>query len=794
LKILLNTITKMVNQIIMINEKQSMYLAVIAIVISVIAVGITYTSESPMGPQGVPGTAGADGAVGAVGPSGSAGPAGVIPVMDAEPESCIVCHEDAGVAHQDSYDELYQDGGITVTDITYQYTGSSTHKVTFKLTKEGEPIAASEVASIGIYYAPYTGTSFESAGRQTLKGTLTYANGVSTSIITGTSDAYDGTLASADGIIAVYGRDEVVARLPNSRVYQNKYPFAGLLELGGGVDYLSASNNDGCEKCHTVPYLKHSYIYGQVDGDPATDMYTCKVCHLDNGEGGHLEWQLLVNDPVKAIEWYGTDEDTSIFTAEQLEMYEYKTSLMNDVHMSHAMEFPYPQSMSNCVTCHEDKLDMILTEDNFNGETCKSCHPVEGSEEAGTVEIALNTLLPPAIHGAMDLETADCASCHGDGSAMGDFSTIHSGYDKVIYTSAGVKYSDAIVVTVDGASKSGNMLTVEFSATGNAGSVDSADIVPEVMIGLYGYDTKDFIVNGHDRYDSSGNGVISRSDGDLPKGAYEVGTEHEYFTTVTDDAGSWSVTHDLSEWAGMLNDGTVLRMEIAVLSMVDDADGEEVAINAVSRTFDIASNDFADDFYDDIVNVEDGCNNCHEALGTTFHAPDYGGSMTVCRMCHVGLAGGYHLEVQSRSIDSYVHAIHSMQPFDIGAIDFADEVEALHYEHHIGFPYPTHAETNCESCHVEGMYEVPDQTKSLPGLLSGTEDVEGKDRAIGDIPSYVTGPASRACGGCHRAKLLNADDANGLAAFLAHSKAGGYLIEADDNLLDVIDDIMANFE
>jgi hypothetical protein len=284
--------------------------------------------------------------------------------------------------------------------------------------------------------------------------------------------------------------------------------------------------------------------------------------------------------------------------------------------------------MSNCVTCHEGKLDMILTADNFNGETCKSCHPVEGSEEAGTVEIALNTILPPAIHGAMDLNTVDCTSCHIEGGALGGFSDIHSGYDKKIYTSEGVKYSDEIAVTIDGASKSGNTLTVEFSATGSAGSVDSADIVPEVMIGLYGYDTKDFIVNGHDRYDSSGNGVISRSDGDLPKGAYEVGTEHEYFTTVTDGAGSWSVTHDLSEWSSMLSDGTIKRIEIAVLSIVEDADGEEVAINAVSRTFDIASNDF-EDFYDPIVKVEDGCNNCHEALGTTFHAPDYGGSITV---------------------------------------------------------------------------------------------------------------------------------------------------------------------
>jgi hypothetical protein len=776
----------------MINEKQSMYLAILAIIIATVGIGLSYSkTEGPQGPIGLVGPAGATGPAGAAGP---AGPAGVTPVMlDAEPESCVVCHSTAGADHQEGYDELYQDGAMTVSDITYTYSGSNTHKVTFKLALDGVAVDAADVESVGIYWVPWTGSAFQfepAANRLSIKGTLSYSNGVTTSTLVGTGAAYASSVGTKDGLIVIYGRDDTVGRLP-ARVYQAKYPFAGLLETGGGVDYVSAANNDGCEKCHTVPYLKHSYIYGQVDGDASTDFYTCKACHLDNGEGGHFEWQLLVNDPEKAVVWLA-DEDLSIFSPEELEMYGYETSLMNDVHMSHAMEFPYPQSMANCVTCHEDKLDEILTADNFNVKTCKSCHVVTGDEEHETAELALATILPPAIHGAMDLDTVDCASCHGDGSALGEFRDIHSGYDSKIYTADGVKYSDAIVVSIDDVSKSGNTLTIEFSATGSAGSVDSADIVPEVMIGLYGYDTKDFIVNGHDRYDSSGNGVISRKDGDLPKGAYEVGTEHDYFTTITDASGSWSVTHDLSEWAGMLGDDTIRRIEVAVLSIVDDADGEEVAINAVSRTFDVASNGFDDDFYDDIVKVEDGCNNCHEALATTFHAPDYGGSITVCRMCHVGLSGGSHLEMQSRSIDSYVHAIHSFQNFDIGDIDFDDPVEALHYEHHIGFPYPTHGITDCESCHVEGMYEVPDQTKSMPGLLSGSDDVE--DRAIGDVPAYITGPASRACGGCHRAVLINEDDVNGLQSFFQHTKMGGYLIESDGNLLDVIDQVMANFE
>jgi hypothetical protein len=155
--------------------------------------------------------------------------------------------------------------------------------------------------------------------------------------------------------------------------------------------------------------------------------------------------------------------------------------------------------------------------------------------------------------------------------------------------------------------------------------------------------------------------------------------------------------------------------------------------------------------------------------------------------------------MQSRSIDSYVHAIHSFQAFDIGDIDFADPVEALHYEHHIGFPYPTHGITNCDSCHLEGTNNVPDQSKSLPGLLSASDSpLNGWDRKIGEVPEYVTGPASRACGGCHRAVLIKEDEAGELMLFNQHTTQGGYLIEGGEDssstLNTVIDEIMAIFQ
>jgi cytochrome c553 len=167
-------------------------------------------------------------------------------------------------------------------------------------------------------------------------------------------------------------------------------------------------------------------------------------------------------------------------------------------------------------------------------------------------------------------------------------------------------------------------------------------------------------------------------------------------------------------------------------------------------------------------------------------------------MCHITKAGGSHLELQSRSIDSYIHAIHSSQQFDVADIDFTDPVQAEKYATEIEMPFPKHGITNCEACHVAGTNNVPLQSKSMPGLLSASDVLKGKDRTIQDVPAYVTGPATRACGGCHRAQLINADNAQGLKLFNQHTAQYGYMIEAQEDsgstLNTVFDQIMALFQ
>ena len=105
-------------------------------------------------------------------------------------------------------------------------------------------------------------------------------------------------------------------------------------------------------------------------------------------------------------------------------------------------------------------------------------------------------------------------------------------------------------------------------------------------------------------------------------------------------------------------------------------------------------------------------------------------------------------------------------------------------------PFPKHGVTDCESCHNPGTYNVPNQSKSLPGILSASEnELKGKTRNIANIPSYVTGPASRACGSCHRAELINEDEANGIATFNAHIAQYGYMVEAGDKPVSTLESV-----
>ncbi|MCW8924645.1 MAG: hypothetical protein OQJ84_00140, partial [Xanthomonadales bacterium] len=507
----------------------------------------------------------------------------------------------------------------------------------------------------------------------------------------------------------------------------------------------------------------------------------CKACHYDDRTGGHKDWQQMVDDP---IAWGNGDSS-------DIPAYDYKASVMNDTHMSHAMEFPYPQSMANCVTCHEGNMAMVTAGDNFQAATCKSCHPVQSTpaEYAQPKRApALEDLWAAAGATFHDIED-NCNACHANGVG-GSFAEYHSGYDAKIYDENGDRYADMYMADITSLSMANGKVDIKF--TGNTPLMTE----PSVLVSFYGYDTKQFIVSSHSR-DADRNRL----------GEFTIGGSSPYFMEEADSAqGSWHVTYDTTALPADVQDTISTmskRLEVSIRPTVE-VDDETVATNMVSKTLVLANNATPDDFFkgDNAVVDVTKCNACHDALATTFHSADRGGDIVGCRHCHVPSSGGSHLEMASREIGSYVHAIHTFQAFDPEDINFADNVESKRYYQHIEHTLPTFTAKACEACHVEGTYDPVDQSESLPVILSASSmndaGPNGEDtwmRNIGSVPSVVTGPTARACGGCHRADIIAEDDAGELAAFNRHTNDFGYFLENEDGAYEkVVEKIMGMFE
>jgi OmcA/MtrC family decaheme c-type cytochrome len=730
-------------------------------------------------------------------------------VAQAKAETCALCHTDtgngspvakSGPLHMADY-EKYTDASKFTLTIDSVSTVAGTSSLTFTATKSGVPMTAAQLAGIAqhtFYAVPYDNAT------RTFGTSFSYSAGTTAAnyVPTGTPGQFTVTKTSAP----------FAPEATNSEVYA--YIADGVLDtegmtlyddvanagkaFGNVTSYQSAANVSACESCHGKPYMKHGYRMAKVAG--LSDFGACKNCHYDSRDGHDINWQINKDNPDR----YAEIVNGSPNTPEETAKYAYKAKIMNDVHMSHNMEFPYPQSMQSCVTCHAGHLgdtasNDIFADSKFVASTCVSCHSVDGLKTKMTKKtstgaaITIHDSFIAKIDDPAQRDTVTCTVCHGKAAGIGPtFASIHkNGYDPLIYATDGTRYSDTFVVTIDSATidAATNMLDVKFHATGTLGSISATKIKPTVMVGLYGYDTKDFIVGAH----------LSAADGKRNL-EHVWGDGNPRFTDVSASNGSWEVKVDLTLWKDKIAANVVRRAEIAVLPEIRDASNRVLGLNAPSKTFNIAANAF-EDYFPNLVNVFktanantngsiDGCNTCHDQLATTFHSGIRGGNIKVCRICHEVSSAGSHLELQSRSIDSYIHGIHSFQAFDPGDVNYDDPAAVVEYEEHIAHHFPRFTIKDCEACHVNSTaiytagrhaYDVPDQHHSMPGVLSGSDVIAGRE--VGDIPPSVTGPAVRACGACHRAQALNTDDAGRLATQRSHWQSFGTYIETTSDML-----------
>ena len=555
--------------------------------------------EGDTGPAGPTGATGADGADGQDGVDATA--------QQAQLESCATCHSGAGDGHQLIYDPHTSpsDFGLTFDAISSVPAGGGfDFTLDFTITKDGIPYIdpvgfPPSVESLSIYIAEYDSTTGDFVqqlgGFPGLSASNAASNGDGTYTLT-QNLAADPT-AFAGG--AIVGRladgklDIADATAPRMSMYENLV--SASFPIGDIATYQPAADVSGCVACHNAPYRKHGNLEAVVAGVP--DFVQCMGCHSVDSAGGHPEWQHEADNP---LAWANGDP----LTAEEQTLFAYQRTLMNDTHMSHSMHLPYPQSMQNCDTCHKGaQLAQVLDDTNFTAETCQSCHPVRGIN-AQPGEIYNQSHRAPALdylwtRGA-DLSfhdiTSTCTGCHGAGVAS-SFTAYHTGYDVNITADTGQRYADLYTVSIDQVTLAGNLLTVNYSSTDPA-------VVPELLVSLYGWDSKHFIIASHTR---DGSDLCPSSRGDGCRMEWEPGDTSPLFTEdAASVPGNWMVTLDLAAYVPttflpddiptLIADGVIKKAEVTVTPEFA-VGGVDVVLSAVNETFDLGTSLIVDDYF-----------------------------------------------------------------------------------------------------------------------------------------------------------------------------------------------------
>jgi SAM-dependent methyltransferase len=121
-----------------------------------------------------------------------------------------------------------------------------------------------------------------------------------------------------------------------------------------------------------------------------------------------------------------------------------------------------------------------------------------------------------------------------------------------------------------------------------------------------------------------------------------------------------------------------------------------------------------------------------------------------------------------------------------------DELTSFHYEK------VSNTLIQKIDCNGKEVVDVGCGTGILSFLALESDELKGKERNIGAVPSYVVCPTSRACSVCYRVVMIKENGASELFSFNQHTKLGGYLVEVGYDvqiaLRTMIDRIMSIFE
>ncbi|MGE4267194.1 MAG: hypothetical protein AB7F25_07145 [Deferribacterales bacterium] len=707
----------------------------------------------------------------------------------AQVESCSVCHNDVAEIHK-------QEASIVISSVSATDNGDGTASLDFSLSYDGSPVTdittGTVLATRYVYYNDATQNTAITGTATTKRGFRRYNTGITATVTNNGGGSYSVAFAGLN-TIPDFTAGTTPARLFISGSSTTAGGFTLTGDTNGGVQGVYIDST-GCERCHTSVFESSHHGAYSPQGDQ------CLVCHSRYDGGTDSEAGHRLTRYVHGIHNSENMTDGIFVRSYTTDTNGNRVPVTTTPDGDDTFAVGFPTKMSDCEVCHTTQVADVTDNSQMNLTLCKSCH--RGSKDpwlttdAGyadaIAEVWAAIPMPNdairSIHTNMtEATTCVSGSCHG--SAGKDLADIHSGKSKarelgknIYYFTPETSVANGVLTVTWGAFEDANGNGTYDSGTDTMLDVTNAtDTTKPVFMQTY----SERVVDGVIQSDGVRILVGYYGHGTKDVANYEGFTKTNFTTTDATASGYTTVNSDGKAVTKIKLSSTIMTQYDATEGIVGIigipwVDGENAIVKSVAKEFTLA--DGADLASPRTAVASDSkCDQCHNTIAihmeedaSSGHGHTAIGAVDVCRICHVPSAAAGHYPQQSRSIDSYVHAIHEGEP------TFASYgSEAIEY------PKST---ADCEACHDAGTYEVPDQTKSLGGVISGSEG------ANTTADQFVTGPAAVACGGCHRAYPVITGNSSDLASFNAHTKTFGYRAALSDMpYVDVLDVVFSLF-
>ncbi len=638
-------------------------------------------------------------------------------VSSVKTESCSTCHDAASIHQPEEHPTV-------AATMTAPVTGGSLVLTAVVKDAEGEPITGLTKTELATIYVMYDGATDLKRARIT-SSTAYWAADV-TVVETATAGTYTVTLANAETNITTTGGEAFAFATSKGRsqlIFEiGEYePISNVMAFPASGDAARDAwvSNDSCIRCHGDYVFKqgHHGTNGednQGDGYLPVGVENCVTCHSYNDSGHRLTRYV-----------HGIHNSKNMPDGKFV-----KSSTSSGVTTYDEFEADYPADMTSCVVCHKDgsgNLVASVMSQPASITLCQTCHrgdidpfdTASASYDADDVkEQVIEDIFAKAgrtgtivsTHKTMVVTNGqDCSDCH----TITDF---HSGKSKENALAETIAYKIDSVTVADGKATikwyaynpnddTKYDLSLKTATTGKPLFIHTAPSTDPVvdgvwlLVGYYAAGTNDII--GYDSYYNASTTTI-----------WSV-------TTFGSDKVATSVVPLSSTKIGTLTPSSTKGI-IGIIG-APLVDGVGAKVTSVTKDFNLSTGALTSST---AIANDAKCSNCHDNI--LLHAGRHTaiGNAIACRICHNPTSSAGHYAQQSRSLKSYVHAVHEGQA-DSGT----GEILVT------GYP---NTMADCSACHDAGTYSVPNQTKSLGGVV-GTL---GTSKA-------TTGPASIACLSCH---------------------------------------------